>query len=181
MPWLRWWYLKLSINVNKGKSPKFPFLGITSPYSYFQAIWIFALIQQEAKHDQEKLSAEQKWEVSWQSPAMFCLFRHQAKIQICCTVKLIPWNVVIIWATFKDFTKVCSHLKFGKKDVVWIISKLRPNSKLIKNCQSYGLDIPRSAVYNFERRNNLSYLKHQILYSYGEANYSPYICRLCLT
>ena len=122
-----------------------------------------------------------KNEVCWQSPAMFCLVTHQAKIQICCTVKLIPWNVVIIWATFKDFTKICSHLKFGKKDVVWIISKLRPNSKLIKNCQSYGLDIPRSAVYNFERRNNLSYLKHQILYSYGEANYSPYICRLCLT
>jgi hypothetical protein len=25
---------------------------------------------------------------------MFCLFTHQAKIQICCTVKLISWNVV---------------------------------------------------------------------------------------
>ena len=25
---------------------------------------------------------------------MFCLFIHQAKIQICCTVKLISWNVV---------------------------------------------------------------------------------------
>ena len=24
----------------------------------------------------------------------FCLFTHQAKIQICCTVKLIPWNLV---------------------------------------------------------------------------------------
>ena len=38
----------------------FPFHGITSSYSYFEVIWIFAPIQQEAKHDKEKLSAEQK-------------------------------------------------------------------------------------------------------------------------
>ena len=44
----------------KGKSPEVPFHGITSPYNYFEVIWIFAPIQQEAKHDQEKLSAEQK-------------------------------------------------------------------------------------------------------------------------
>ena len=42
----------------EGKSPEVPFHGITSPYSYFEVIWIFAPIQQEAKHDQEKLSAE---------------------------------------------------------------------------------------------------------------------------
>ena len=63
-------------------------------YFWNYEIWIFALIQQEAKHGQEKISAEQKWKAWWQSPAMFCLFTHQAKIQICCTVKLIPWNVV---------------------------------------------------------------------------------------
>ena len=78
----------------KGKSPVVPFHGITSPYSYFEEIWIFAPIQQEAKHDQEKISAELNWKVCWQSPAMFCLFTHQAKIQICCRVKLIPWNVL---------------------------------------------------------------------------------------
>ena len=78
----------------KGKSHVVPFHGITSSYSYFEEIWIFAPIQQEAKHDQEKLSAEQKWKVCWQSPAMFWLFTHQAEIQICCTVKLILWNVV---------------------------------------------------------------------------------------
>ena len=44
----------------KGKSPEVPFHGIISPYSYFEVILIFAPIQQEAKHDQEKLSAEQK-------------------------------------------------------------------------------------------------------------------------
>ena len=44
----------------KGKSPEVPFHGITSQYSYFEVIWILAPIQQEAKHDQEKLSAEQK-------------------------------------------------------------------------------------------------------------------------
>ena len=44
----------------KDKSPEVPFHGITSPYSYFEVIWIFASIQQEAKNDQEKLSAEQK-------------------------------------------------------------------------------------------------------------------------
>ena len=38
----------------------FPFHGITSSYSYFEVIWIFVPIQQEAKHDQEKLSAELK-------------------------------------------------------------------------------------------------------------------------
>ena len=45
----------------KGKSPVVPFHGITLPYSYFEEIWIFAQMQQEAKHDQEKISAEQKW------------------------------------------------------------------------------------------------------------------------
>ena len=78
----------------KDKSPEVLFHGITSPYSYFEVIWIFAPIQLEAKHDQEKISAEQKWKVCWQSPAMFCLFTHQTKFQICCTVKLIPWNIV---------------------------------------------------------------------------------------
>ena len=27
------------------------------------------------------------WKVCWQSPAMFCLFTHQTKTQICCRVK----------------------------------------------------------------------------------------------
>ena len=45
---------------DKDKSPEVPFHGITLPYSYFEVIWIFAPIQQEAKHDQEKISAEQK-------------------------------------------------------------------------------------------------------------------------
>ena len=46
--------------IGKDKSPEVPFHGITLPYSYFEVIWIFAPIQQEAKHDQEKISAEQK-------------------------------------------------------------------------------------------------------------------------
>ena len=49
----------LEYYIHKGKSPEVPFHGITSPYSYFEVIWIFAPIHQEAKHDQEKLSAEQ--------------------------------------------------------------------------------------------------------------------------
>ena len=53
-------YLLKSMKVIKDKSPEVPFHGITSPYSYFEVIWIFAPIQQEAKHDQEKISAEQK-------------------------------------------------------------------------------------------------------------------------
>ena len=36
---------------SKDKSPEVPSHGITSPYSYFEVIWIFAPIQQEAKHD----------------------------------------------------------------------------------------------------------------------------------
>ena len=36
------------------------FSVMESLYSYFEVVWIFAPIQQEAKHDQEKLSAEQK-------------------------------------------------------------------------------------------------------------------------
>ena len=66
-----WGNIKLQLNLHgvdssngmfvcKGKSPVVPFHGITSPYRYFEEIWIFAPIQQEAKHDQEKLSAEQK-------------------------------------------------------------------------------------------------------------------------
>ena len=49
--------------MGKGKSPEVPFHGITLPYSYFEVIRIFAPIQQEAKHDQEKLSAEQTHKV----------------------------------------------------------------------------------------------------------------------
>ena len=46
--------------ICKGKSPEVPFHGITSSYSYFEVILIFAPIQQEAKYDQEKISAEQR-------------------------------------------------------------------------------------------------------------------------
>ena len=53
------WYKSYALYF-KDKSPEVPFHGITSPYSYFEVIWIFAPIQQEAKHDQEKISAEQK-------------------------------------------------------------------------------------------------------------------------
>ena len=52
----RWIYYYVSKDI----SPEVPFHGITSPYSYFEVILIFAPIQQEAKHDQEKISAEQK-------------------------------------------------------------------------------------------------------------------------
>ena len=44
----------------KGKSPEVPFHGITLPYSHSEVILILVPIQQEAKHDQEKLSVEQK-------------------------------------------------------------------------------------------------------------------------
>ena len=66
---LKWWVpfwppvaQELGKFESKDKSPEVPFHGITSPYSYFEVtlIWIFAPIQQEAKHDQEKISAEQK-------------------------------------------------------------------------------------------------------------------------
>ena len=90
---VQFWVWISKIYFGKDKSPEFPFHGTTSSYSYFEVIWIFVQTQQEAKHDHEKLSAEQKLKGCWQSPAMFCLFTHQAKIQICCTVKLIPWNV----------------------------------------------------------------------------------------
>ena len=66
---------------DKDKSREVPFHGITSSYSYFEVIWIFAPIQQEAKHDQEKIWAEQKWKVCWQSPAMFCLLHFKAKFK----------------------------------------------------------------------------------------------------
>ena len=82
-------------NVTKEKSPEVPFHRITSSYSYFEDFeFLHQFIKQEAKHDQEKISAEQVWKVCWQIPTMFCLFTHQANIQICCTVKLILWNVV---------------------------------------------------------------------------------------
>ena len=88
----------------KDKSPEVPFHGITSPYSYFEVIWIFVPIQQEAKHDQEKISAELKWRVCWQSPAIFCLFTHQAKIQICVQLSCFL-ETYLIWATFTNWQK----------------------------------------------------------------------------
>ena len=118
-------YPEEKVENSKGKSPVVPFHGITSPYSYFEVIWIFAPIQQEAKHDQEKISAEQKWKVCWQSPAMFCLFTHQAKIQICCTVKLISWNVVNLSHLY-EFVYVCvqnplrtGHECWKNNDLSW--------------------------------------------------------------
>ena len=44
----------------KDKSPEVPFHGTTSPSSYFEVIWIFEPILKKAKHDQEKISTEQK-------------------------------------------------------------------------------------------------------------------------
>ena len=35
-----------------------------------------------------------KWKVCWQHSATFAITTHQAKIQICSMVKLIPWNLV---------------------------------------------------------------------------------------
>ena len=103
----------------KGESPEVPFHRITLSYSYFEVIWIFAPIQQEAKHDQEKISAEQKWKVCWQSPAMFCLFTYQAKIQICCTVKLIPWNVGNLSHLYKKILSLWLYCNFGPYCELW--------------------------------------------------------------
>ena len=91
-------------NSHKDKCPEVPFHRITLPYSYFEE---FELLHQFSKkqNNQEKISAEQKWKVCWQTPAMFCLFTHQAKIQIYCTVKLISW---LIWATF-NVLKTVNH------------------------------------------------------------------------
>ena len=52
------------------------------------------LRQFSKKQNMIKKNYQLNWKVCWQSPAMFCLFTHQAKIQICCRGKLIPWNVV---------------------------------------------------------------------------------------
>ena len=49
---------EISKEDGKDKSPEVSFHGITFPYCYFDVIWIFLPIQQEAIHDQEKLSAE---------------------------------------------------------------------------------------------------------------------------
>ena len=76
----------------KGKSPEVPFHGITSSYSYFEVIWI--LRQFSKKQNMIKKNYQLNWtkKVCWHSPAMFCLFTHQAKIQIYSRVKLIPWK-----------------------------------------------------------------------------------------
>ena len=51
----------LGIGILKGESPEVPFHGITLSYSYFEVCNLnFLPIQQEAKHDREKLSAERK-------------------------------------------------------------------------------------------------------------------------
>jgi hypothetical protein len=52
------YFCKFIVKIKK--SPEVPFHGITSQYSYFEAILIFSPIQQEAKHNQENISAEQK-------------------------------------------------------------------------------------------------------------------------
>ena len=95
----------------KGKSSLVPFHRINSPYSYyFEEIWIIVPIQQEAKHDQEKLSAELNWKFCWQSPAMYCFFTHQAKIQICCRVKLILCHIYCSYdSTNAKIPHLCVH------------------------------------------------------------------------
>ena len=56
----------------KDKSPEVSFHRITLSYSSILKYLNFCPIQQEAKQDQEKISAEQKWKNYW--PAMFCFF-----------------------------------------------------------------------------------------------------------
>ena len=76
----------------KGKSPEVLFQGITLLYSYFEAISIFAPIQQEAEHDQEKRIKGLLTKASIVLPYSRSSqdSSNQAKVQICCTVKLIP-------------------------------------------------------------------------------------------
>ena len=72
----------------KDKSPEVPFHGITSPYSYFEVIWIFAPIQQEKKPKKHK--AQQ----------CFAFLHIKPKFKFA-----VLWNwfleTLLIWATFK--------------------------------------------------------------------------------
>ena len=63
---------------------------------------------QEAKHDQEKISTEQKWKVCWQIPAMFCLLHIKPKFKFAVQCSWFL-ETYLIWATFTcKFHKVLS-------------------------------------------------------------------------
>ena len=98
------------------------------------AIWIFAPIQQEAKHDQEKKSAEQKWKVCWQNPAMFCFFKHQAKIQIFCIVKLILWNIVNLIHLYKKHADLfVTYCQASLSHILTFLPQFTRSTKRIKS------------------------------------------------
>ena len=78
----------------KDKSPKVPFHRKNSIIQLFWKVWIFVPIQQEAKHDQKKYQLNINEKCVDKAQQCFAFFTHQAKIQICSRVKLIPWNVV---------------------------------------------------------------------------------------
>ena len=87
-----------SLYIGEGKASIVLWHEITSPYSYFEEIWIFVHIQQAylvvfwSCFALDHLTWKEK--VCWRPPAMFCLFTHQAKFQIWSMVTLIPWNLV---------------------------------------------------------------------------------------
>ena len=100
----------------KGKSPIVPFHGITSPYSYFEEIWIFAPIQRRL------LS------FLWSSFAL-----DQAKIQICsmdpaecCQVRIFNFIMYII----KLKTRTWHHFA-GSRLIPWNLVNLSHLYKIL--------------------------------------------------
>ena len=85
----------MHVALLEGKSLKVPIHGITSPYSYFEVIWRFAPIQQEAKHDLEQLNRNEKFV----DKAHQCFAYSHIKPKFKFAVQLI-------WATFKHKLQV---------------------------------------------------------------------------
>ena len=82
---------------------------------------------------------------------MFCLFTHQAKIQICCTVKLISWNIVNLshLYSYKLFFKHCGALE------ILDFLKLKALTSLL---------ISRTLIRNFFRKGRVTF---KMLFCHG--------------
>ena len=74
------------------KSSEVPFLRITLSYSYFEEFEFLHQFSKKQNMIKKKYQLNRNKKFVDKAQQYFAFLTHQAKIQICCTVKLIPWT-----------------------------------------------------------------------------------------
>ena len=108
------WIIFWSYMSTHGKAPVVPFHEITSLYSYFEEIWIFAPIQ-SATEKTEKIifcfRTELKTKSLFTTTSNVLPFKFKYWQQKFCRLKLIPWNLVNLSHLYIEHTYLGSLTK----------------------------------------------------------------------